>query len=138
MATIIDVAKKAGVSVSTVSRVLNNHPNVGAEVRQRVMEVIRELDYEPSRVAQRMRATSSQLVGVIFSDITNPFYLDVLRSVEYTLSENGISVLISNADSSEEREAAYIRIMQNENCSDEGACAVSGYCGECRTSHCRD
>ncbi len=115
MATIIDVAKKAGVSVSTVSRVLNNHPNVGAEVRQRVMEVIRELDYEPSRVAQRMRATSSQLVGVIFSDITNPFYLDVLRSVEYTLSENGISVLISNADSSEEREAAYIRIMQNEN-----------------------
>src|SRR5690606_35947408 len=115
MATIIDVAKKAGVSVSTVSRVLNNHPNVGAEVRQRVMEVIRELDYEPCRVAQRMRAASSQLVGLIFSDISNPFYLVVLRSVEYTLSENGISVLISNADSSEEREAAYIRIMQNEN-----------------------
>lgn len=115
MATIIDVAKRAGVSVSTVSRVLNNHPNVGAEVRQRVTDVIRELNYEPSRVAQRMRATSSQLVGVIFSDITNPFYLDVLRSIEYTLSGQGISVLISNADSSEEREAAYIRIMQNEN-----------------------
>lgn len=115
MPTITDVAKRAGVSVSTVSRVLNNHPNVGAEVRQRVNDVIRELQYEPSRVAQRMRATSSRLVGVIFSDITNPFYIDVLHSIEHTLSQQGISVLISNADSDEEREANFLRIMLNEN-----------------------
>lgn len=115
MPTIVDVAKRAGVSVSTVSRVLNNHPSVGVEVRQRVNDVIRELQYEPSRVAQRMRATSSRLVGVIFSDITNPFYIDVLHSIEHTLSQQGMSVLISNADSDEDREANFVRIMLNEN-----------------------
>jgi LacI family transcriptional regulator len=115
MPTIKDVARRAGVSVSTVSRVLNNHPHVGQEVRERVHAVIQELHYEPSRVAQRLRATESRLVGVIFSDIANPFYIDVLQSIEHTLSRQAMSVLISNADSDPDREEAFIRIMLNEN-----------------------
>lgn len=115
MPTIKDVAKRAGVSVSTVSRVLNHHPHVADDVFQRVTDAITELDYSPSRVAQRLRATASQLIGVIFSDISNPFYIDVLRSIEHTLSQQGMSVLISNADSDPAREETFIRIMLNEN-----------------------
>lgn len=115
MPTIKDVAKRAGVSVTTVSRVLNHHPHVSDDLVQRVNATIAELGFSPSRVAQRLRSTASHLVGVVFSDIANPFYIDVLRSIEYALCEQGISVLISNADSDPTREEAFIRIMLNEN-----------------------
>lgn len=114
MPTIKDVAKRAGVSVSTVSRVLNNHPHVSGELTERVLAAIDELNYRPSRVAQRLRATHSTLVGVIFSDITNPFYIHVLRGIEHVLSLGGSSVLIGNADANTDREASFIRLMQTE------------------------
>jgi DNA-binding LacI/PurR family transcriptional regulator len=114
MATIKDVARQAGVSVTTVSRVLNNHPYVGDDLRQRVLQAIDELGYKPNRVAQRLRATNSQLVGVIFSDIANPFYIEALRGIEQVLSRHSLSVLIGNADSDHEREEGFIRLMQME------------------------
>lgn len=113
MPTIKDVANRAGVSISTVSRVLNHNP-VTAELEQRVLKAIDELNYHPSRVAQRMRATHSKLVGVIFSDITNHFYIHVLRGIEHVLSQNGTSILIGNADANTDLEASFIRLMQTE------------------------
>jgi DNA-binding LacI/PurR family transcriptional regulator len=114
MTTIKDVAKCAGVSVSTVSRVLNGHPYVTYEVRRRVLDAIRELNYHPSRVAQRLRATDSRLVGVIFSDITNPFYINVLHSIELVFSQHDLSVLIGNANGKPDLEASFVRLMQTE------------------------
>ena len=114
MTTIKDVARRAGVSISSVSRVLNDFPDVGDEVRDRVLEAIRELNYRPSRVAQRLRATTSRLVGVIFSDITNPFYIHVLHGVELLFSQQGLSVLIGNANADQDLEASFIRLMQTE------------------------
>lgn len=114
MPTIKDVAKRAGVSITTVSRVLNHHPHVTDELTERVLAAIDELNYRPSRVAQRLRATHSGLVGVIFSDITNPFYIHVLRGIEHVLSLGGSSVLIGNADANIDREASFIRLMQTE------------------------
>ncbi|MEW6578030.1 MAG: LacI family DNA-binding transcriptional regulator [Chloroflexota bacterium] len=114
MPTIKDVAKRAGVSVTTVSRVLNHHPHVTGELTERVLAAIDELNYRPSRVAQRLRATHSRLVGVVFSDITNPFYIHVLRGIEHVLSLGGSSVLIGNADANTDREASFIRLMQTE------------------------
>lgn len=114
MPTIKDVAQRAGVSVSTVSRVLNSRPYVAEELAQRVLQAIDELNYRPSRVAQRLRATDSRLIGVIFSDITNPFYIHVLRGIEHLLSHQGFSVLIGNADADQEREDAFLRLMQLE------------------------
>lgn len=114
MPTIKDVAKRAGVSVTTVSRVLNHHPHVTDKLAERVLAAIDELNYRPSRVAQRLRATHSRLVGVIFSDITNPFYIHVLRGIEHVLSLDGSSVLIGNADANVDRETSFIRLMRTE------------------------
>jgi len=114
MATIKDVARHAGVSITTVSRILNNHPYVAEELRRRVLKSIDELGYRPSRVAQRLRATDSNLVGVIFSDIANPFYIESLRGIEQVLSQHGMSVLIGNADSDQKREESFIHLMQME------------------------
>lgn len=114
MPTIKDVARHAGVSITTVSRILNNQPYVAEELRQRVLKSIDELGYRPSRVAQRLRATASSLVGVIFSDIANPFYIESLRGIEQVLSQHGMSVLIGNANSDPKREEAFIHLMQME------------------------
>ncbi len=114
MPTIKDVARHAGVSITTVSRILNNQPYVAEELRQRVLKSIDELGYRPSRVAQRLRATDSNLVGVIFSDIANPFYIESLRGIEQVLSKHDMSVLIGNADSDQKREESFIHLMQME------------------------
>ena len=114
MPTIKDVARRAGVSVSTVSRVLNHHPYVTDDLVHRVMDSIEELNYRPSRVAQRLRSINSQLVGVIFSDITNPFYIHTLRGIENIFSQQGMSVLISNADADQDLETSFIQLMITE------------------------
>lgn len=114
MATMRDVAKKAGVSLSSVSRVLNGHPYITEEMRERVLAAIEALNYRPNRVAQRLRAAQSHLVGVIFSDIKNPFYTLALNGIEQVLSEQGLSVLISNSDTDQDRENDFIALMQAE------------------------
>jgi LacI family transcriptional regulator, galactose operon repressor len=114
VATIRDVAQRAGVSIPTVSRVLNDRPNVADELAERVRSAIAELNYRPSRAAQRLRAQASRLVGVIFSDISNPFYINVLKGIEFVLSKDGFSLLISNADADPDREARMVQVMRAE------------------------
>jgi DNA-binding LacI/PurR family transcriptional regulator len=114
MVTIADVARRAGVSVPTVSRVLNGRSNVAGKLVARVHAAILELNYRPSRAAQRLRTQDNRLVGVIVSDITNPFYINVLRGIEYVLSKEDISLLISNADADSTREANMVRVMRSE------------------------
>jgi DNA-binding LacI/PurR family transcriptional regulator len=114
MTTIKDVARRAGVSVSTVSRVLNGYAYVTDGMRRQVLEAIQELNYHPNRVAQRLRATDSRLVGVIFSDITNPFYINVLHGIELVFSQQDLSVLIGNANANPDLEASLVRLMQTE------------------------
>lgn len=114
MATIKDVAKKAGVSPATVSRVVNRQPYVAEDLRNRVLSAIQALDYHPNRVAQRLRAEKSHLVGVILSDIKNPFYTLALGGLEQVLSHQSLSVLICNSNLSQERENDFISLMLAE------------------------
>jgi DNA-binding LacI/PurR family transcriptional regulator len=114
MATIKDVARKAGVSQATVSRVLNGHPYVADDLRSRVLEAVKALNYRPNRVAQRLRAAKSHLVGVIFSDIRNPFNTLALSGIEQVLSEQGLSVLICHSDIDQRRENDFIALMLAE------------------------
>ena len=114
MANIKDVAKRAGVSAATVSRVMNGQPYVGNDVRERVQEAVRFLGYRPNRVAQRLRASKSFLVGVLLSDIKNPFYMMVLEGIEKTLSQQGLSVLICNSATKTELENDFISLMLSE------------------------
>src|SRR5258708_35304327 len=73
-----DVAEYAGVSKATVSRVVNNDPNVAADLRTDVLNAIKELGYQLNRAAQRLRAGSSDVIGLLVSDIQNPFFTTVV------------------------------------------------------------
>lgn len=80
MSSLNEVARRAGVSIATVSRVINKGTNVNEQTRIKVLNAIKELKYQPSRVAKRLRSksASSNLIGVLIPDIQNPFYVDVL------------------------------------------------------------
>jgi LacI family transcriptional regulator len=98
--TIQDIAAKAGVSRGTVSRVLNNHRSVSAETRQRVLQVMEELNYRPNFSARHMRTHSSNLVGFgLITDevITMPYAVDMIRGAQETLWAQGKVMLVVNA-----------------------------------------
>jgi LacI family transcriptional regulator, galactose operon repressor len=99
-----DVAKKAGVSVTTVSRVLDDSPHVSAAVRRKVLRAAKVLNYQPNRTAQRLRAQRSQVIGLAISDIQNPFFTSVVRGVEDVAYKHGHSVVLCNSDEDPERE----------------------------------
>lgn len=114
MARIVDVASKAGVSVATVSRVINNNPKVRPDARQRVLNAIAELDYQPSGIARNMRHQSARVIGLIVSDIQNPFFTALARAVEDVAHENQYTVLLCNSDEDCDKEALYLDIMVTE------------------------
>lgn len=111
-----DVANKAGVSITTVSRVLNDASQVNADTRARVQKVIKSLNFQPSRVAQRLRTQKGQskLIGLVLPDIQNPFYVEVVRGVEKAVSEIGYAFIMSNFSQDEEKEKIYLNVMRSE------------------------
>lgn len=116
MASMNEVAKKAGVSVATVSRVLNNSTNVNEDTRARILKAIKALNYQPSRVAKRLRSksVSSNLLGVLIPDIENPFYVDVLRGIEDVAYNHNYAIIMCNYGQDEKKEKLYLDILQSE------------------------
>lgn len=112
--TIKDVAHHAGVSSATVSRVLSNKPHVSAEMRRRVLAAVSELGYRPSRVARSLRVKQSRIIGLIISDIQNPFFTGLVRAVEDVAHENQYAVFLCNSDEDIEKERLYIDLMLAE------------------------
>ncbi len=112
--TIKDVAKKAGVSSATVSRVLSNQENVREEVRIRVRQAVEDLRYQPSHVARSFRTNRSRIIGLIVSDIVNPFYTSLVRSIEDAASKNGFAVFLCNTDEDLQKEEIYVDFMIGE------------------------
>lgn len=100
MSTLRDVARAAGVSTSTVSRVLNNPEKVRPSTRQAVQEAVDELGYKPSRVARRLRADGghTHIIGLVIPDIQNPFFADITRGVEDVARANDYALILSNSD----------------------------------------
>ena len=109
-----DVAKRAGVSVATVSRVLNDSGNVSPDSRRKVLQVIEALDYHPSRAAQQLRAKRGRVLGLIISDIQNPFFTSVVRGIEDLAHEHGYSLVLCNSDENVEKERLYVNVMRGE------------------------
>lgn len=110
------VASKAGVSIATVSRVINDGPNISDETRAKVRKAMKELKYRPSRIAKRLRSKSASgnLVGVMVPDISNPFYIDVLTGIEeYMLSHQHL-LIICNFSQSAEKEEMYVDALVSE------------------------
>ena len=109
-----DVAERAGVSIATVSRVLNASPHVRPGVRRQVLRVVKQLNYQPNRTAQRLRAKQSKVIGLIISDIQNPFFTSVVRGIEDVAYAHGYSLVLCNSDEDTEKEKLYIAVMRAE------------------------
>src|SRR5690242_17675100 len=109
--TVHDVAARAGVSAITVSRALNNRGYVSEETRARVLAVAEELNYVPNAVASSLRSNKTQLLALLITDITNPFWTTLARSVEDAANEAGYGVLLCNTDEDQGKEARYIDLL---------------------------
>jgi len=109
--TLQEVARRARVSTATVSRVLNNGASVKSSTRARVLRVIQELKYSPNVHAQSLAGGRSRSIGVIVSNIENPFFLDVYKTVEAGAHAAGYEVIMANTDYSADRLVTSIRLM---------------------------
>jgi LacI family transcriptional regulator len=112
--SIRDVAIRAGVSVGTVSNVLNRADKVSAAAAQRVLDAIEELGYVRNDAARQLRAGRSTSVGLIVLDVRNPFFTDVARGAEDAASLAGLSVLVGNSDENVARESAYLDLFEEQ------------------------
>ncbi len=111
MSTIHDVAKLAGVSPMTVSRVINNSGYIHKETRARVEQAISELGYVPNALARSLRFKQTHTLALVITDITNPYFTTVARGVEDAASEQGFSVIFCNTDESRDDEAEYLNVL---------------------------
>jgi LacI family transcriptional regulator len=112
--TITDVARRAGVSPTTVSRVLGGSTKVAAETRVRVHAVMDELGYRPSAVARSLRRRTTDVLGLVITDITNPFYPEVVRGAEDEAAAAGRSVLLCNSAEDPVREVRYLDALEDQ------------------------
>ena len=109
-----DVAKRARVSIATVSRVVNKQASVSPQVRDRVLGAIEALGYQPSRAAQRLRAKRGHVIGLIISDVQNPYFTAVARGIEDVAYRYGYSLILCNTDEDSEKERLYLDVMRAE------------------------
>ena len=113
MVTVRDVARRAGVSTSTVSHVLNETRFVSDDLRERVMIAMRELDFQPNAAARMLSLKRSNTIGLIVSDIRNPFFSSITRGVEDVAQESGYTVVLCNSDENLLRETACLKALQS-------------------------
>jgi DNA-binding LacI/PurR family transcriptional regulator len=109
--TLADVADAAGVSRSTASRALSDHPAVNAETRERVWEAARRLAFEPNHMARSLRTRSSQLIGMLLPDVGVASYASMLDGAQSVLEPHGYQVLVMNTGRNPEREQAALRTL---------------------------
>jgi LacI family transcriptional regulator len=112
--TIRDVAAAAGVSPATVSRVLNLKEDVADDLRRRVLAAVSDLGYRRNGPARSLRTRAAMVIGLIISDITNPFFTAVVRGVEDVAQLAGYSVVLANADEDVTKESRYLEVAAAE------------------------
>jgi LacI family transcriptional regulator len=109
-----DVAQRAGVSLGTVSNVLNRPERVGVETRERVLRAIEELGFVRNEAARQLRAGQSRTIGLLVLDIGNPFFTDIAAGVERAATVAGLSVVLCNSGENPEREDHYLNLLQEQ------------------------
>lgn len=114
MLTIKEVAELAGVSKSTVSRVLNNKGYVSNEARQKIETVIKEHQYKPSAAAVSLSKQESSIIGVVIPEIDNPFFGEVLKGITETADENGFSLIFCDTQNNGEKELKALGMLQQQ------------------------
>lgn len=110
---IIQIAELAGVSKSTVSRVLSGNGSVSAKSYEKVMKVVNEINYQPNPYARILNKKSTALIGIIVPDITNPYFPQIIQEIQTVCSEEGYRVLLCIADSDTKTETDYLDMLEN-------------------------
>ncbi|EPZ45144.1 LacI family DNA-binding transcriptional regulator [Alicyclobacillus acidoterrestris] len=110
--TIKEVAKLAGVSVSTVSRVINNSGYVGEKTRKKIVDAMSELNFEPSSIARGLVSGKTSTIGLLLPDVANPFFAEVARGTEEAAIESGFTVILCNSNWDLEREKMYLNVLK--------------------------
>lgn len=110
--TIADVAKRAGVSKTTISRYLNGKFEfMSGESKRRIQEIVEELNFRPNKLARSLKSSKSRLIGVLVSDISNPFFSILVQGISDSCNQYGYHVLIANTNNDTDKEQEYIRSM---------------------------
>jgi LacI family transcriptional regulator len=113
-ATIKDVAKKAGVSIATVSYVVNDKRFVSDPVRKKVLHAIKELDYQRSDLARSLRQKKTLMIGLVIPDNTNPYFAEIARGMEDASFDLGYNVIFCNTDGNSDKEVSYIKMLTSK------------------------
>lgn len=114
MATMKEVAARAGVSTATVSRVLAGQKGAGPRVRSRVEQAARDLDFQPNRLAAGLRARQRKVIGLIIPDLQNPFFTGVVSGLENVLCSADYTLLLCHSDGLAKREQAHFGVLRGE------------------------
>ncbi|ALB28511.1 LacI family DNA-binding transcriptional regulator [Companilactobacillus heilongjiangensis] len=122
--SIKDIAKLSGVSVATVSRVINDNGRFSEETRKKVQKVIRDTDYHTNFSAKNLRMNKSFSVGILVPDISNYFFANVVQKIEKILFKQGYSTIICNTARDEKKELAYLKMLESKGI--DGLIVISG------------
>ncbi len=112
--TINNIAKEAGVSLATVSRVINNSGYVKEETRNKVMNVINKYNYTPSAIARSLSKNITNTIGVIVPDITNPFYGSIIKGINAIAEKNNLNLILCDSDESVSKEIKAIKTLKEQ------------------------
>ncbi len=111
--TIIDIAKQAGVSVSTVSRVINDSKKVSDSLRQRVCEVIEKNNFRPNSIAQGLVTKTTHIVGIVLPDISNPVFYTLIKGIDAVLSQYEYTFILCESQGKSSKEAELLQLLRD-------------------------
>lgn len=109
---LIDVAKKAGVSATTVSRVINNYGYLSEKTKTKVFAAMEELNYQPNSLARSLHGKATKLIGVIFPTITNPFFAELIEEIEKACFADDYKLILCDAGYNAQKEKNYLKMLQ--------------------------
>ncbi|MHC3404411.1 LacI family DNA-binding transcriptional regulator [Aerococcus sp. Group 2] len=109
--TLADVAKKAEVSATTVSRVINNYGYLSEKTIKKVRQAMEELNYQPNALARSLQGKGTQLIGLIFPSVAHPFYGELVEALESCFFEEGYYTILCNSANNKEKERHYLRML---------------------------
>ncbi|MFJ5713042.1 LacI family DNA-binding transcriptional regulator [Neobacillus sp. NPDC093127] len=116
MVTIKDISREAGVSTASVSKVLNgDYRNVSEETKNKILRIAKELKYRPNRLARGLVKNRTNIIGLIVSDITNPYFAELAKGIENRADKAGYKLILCNTDEDEEKERSYINVILEYN-----------------------
>ncbi len=112
--TIYDIAKLAGVSIATVSKVFNGKGRISESTRQRILRISEEINYQPNMLASALTGKKTYTIGLLIPDLVNPFFAELARHVEDRSHELGFNLVICNTDNNADKENKYIQLLRQK------------------------